>query len=83
MALSAKEVEHVTLLTRLKLNAQEERLFPRSSSFLLEQPSGLFQLSDEHILPDVSITRTVMSPVSPSFFFVLQPEISRCPRMCQ
>ena len=83
MALSAKEVEHVTLLTRLKLNAQEERLFPRSSSFLLEQPSGLFQLIDEYILSDVSITRTVMSPVSSSFFITLLPEFARCPRTYQ
>ena len=83
MALSAKEVEHVTLLTRLKLNAQEERLFPRSSSFLPEQPSGLFQLIDEYILSDVSITRTVMSPVSPSFFITLLPEFARCPRTYQ
>ena len=83
MTLLIREVEHVALLTRLKFNVQEERLFPRSSGFQLEPPSGLFQLSDEHISPDLPMIQTVMSPVSPYFFITLQPEITRCPRTCQ
>ena len=83
MTVSTKEVEHVTLLDCLKLNVQDERLFPRSLSFLREQPSGPFQLIDEHILPNVSKLRTVMSPVSPSFFITLLPEFARCPRTYQ
>lgn len=83
MALLTKEVEHVTLLDCFKLNVQDEHLFPRSSSFLPEQPGGSFQLIDEHIFPDVFMTRTVMSPVSPYFFITLQPEIAPCPRTCQ
>lgn len=55
MAITMKEVEHVALLARLKLSAQEKRFFSRQLSRILEYAGKLEELDVTDVAPTTHV----------------------------